>query len=173
MSAQAGSPDWFAENNARAVAALKAARIIYPDKTKRKPLVLAIKRTSETFVLHSPERVTMRLIINVVSQRTGISVNEIMSPRRNKRAVEARQIVMYLARKHTSLSLPQIGKQLGGRDHSTVLHGVGKVSESAALLALATALERDLPVKPEFQISTYGTGFLPAVPALEFEVGRV
>ena len=52
---------------------------------------------------------------------------EFVSHRRAYYIVEARQVFYWLARKHTSFSLPQIGAFCGGRDHSTVLHGVNKI----------------------------------------------
>lgn len=52
--------------------------------------------------------------------------NEIISPRRYKNLVAERQVLMWLTKKHTGLSLPQIGRLFGGRDHSTVLHAVRK-----------------------------------------------
>lgn len=52
-----------------------------------------------------------------------ISRVELFSDRRVKRIVDARQFVMYWACRRTTLSLPHIGRKLGGRDHTTVLHG--------------------------------------------------
>ncbi len=53
----------------------------------------------------------------------GVSVSLIKSQRRSRQIVLARQFIMYWAVRTTSLSLPQIGKLMGGRDHTTVLHG--------------------------------------------------
>jgi len=51
----------------------------------------------------------------------------LLSKRRQKDLVEARQIAMWLAKMHTTLSLPQIGRTLGDRDHTTILHGINKI----------------------------------------------
>ena len=67
---------------------------------------------------------TMRSLLIAASQVAGVSVAEIISPRREKRLVRLRQCVMILARKYTPLSFPQIGRNLGGRDHSTIQHAI-------------------------------------------------
>jgi chromosomal replication initiator protein len=58
-----------------------------------------------------------------------MSLDDLISKRRNKEVVRARHIAIYLAREATSATLPQIGDALGGRDHSTVLHGYQKIAD--------------------------------------------
>ena len=55
-------------------------------------------------------------------------MDDLLSKRRTKAVVRARQIAMYLAREETAASFPQIGAALGGRNHSTVLHGYQKIA---------------------------------------------
>lgn len=55
----------------------------------------------------------------------GISKRELRSNRRNREIVFARQFIMYWTARLTEMSLPQIGRLMGGRDHTTVLHGKG------------------------------------------------
>lgn len=71
--------------------------------------------------------VSVKRILDAVSQHYRISVVEMLSGRRQADLVTARQVVMYLARKHTMRSYPQIGQVLGRRDHTTVLWGVSKI----------------------------------------------
>ena len=59
----------------------------------------------------------------------GIKVQDIKSSRKVKNIALARQIAMYLARKHTDSSFPSIGDKFGGKDHSTVIHAVKKIEE--------------------------------------------
>ena len=66
-------------------------------------------------------------LVLLVADVTGVAGIDIRSQRRSEQTVKARQIVMWLARWFTSRSLPSIGRRMGGRDHSTVLHGVRKV----------------------------------------------
>ena len=82
--------------------------IIYPDK---------------------PKEVTPSFIIEVVSEHFGVSKEDITSTKRNSEFMLPRQIVMFLCRDLTDTSLKNIGKILGKKDHSTVLHGVNKVTE--------------------------------------------
>ena len=62
-----------------------------------------------------------------VSKFYGVTIKEIQSTKRNQDIVLARQVAMYLARELTDNSLPKIGKEFGGRDHSTVLHAYNKI----------------------------------------------
>lgn len=77
----------------------------------------------------TPRDVTPSLIINVVAEYFGITTDDIMSKKRTSELVQARQIVMYLCRDLTETSLSGIGKLLGKKDHTTVIHGVNKITE--------------------------------------------
>lgn len=70
-------------------------------------------------------------IVKTVADFYGLSVEDLKSPRRNKAVALPRQVAMYLAREETDSSLLEIGGVLGGRDHSTILHGYEKVSSLA------------------------------------------
>ena len=72
--------------------------------------------------------VTPELIIDVVSEHFNVPVSDLKSGKRNAEIANARQIAMYLCRKMTDTPLKTIGLLLGGRDHSTVNHGVDKVA---------------------------------------------
>lgn len=69
-------------------------------------------------------RPTLRQIVLSVSRFYDVPVNDLKSVRRTKQVARARQVIMYLAREMTPLSMPQIGNMLGNRDHTTVLHGI-------------------------------------------------
>lgn len=58
----------------------------------------------------------------------GVSVNDIKSSRRTAKVVRPRMIAIYLAKELTGRSLPEIGRRLGGRDHTTILHSVRKIA---------------------------------------------
>jgi chromosomal replication initiator protein len=66
-------------------------------------------------------------IASGVAKFFDVKMSDMKGPRRTKQIVMPRQIAMYLARKHTGLSLPEIGRRFGGRDHTTVIHAVKKV----------------------------------------------
>lgn len=73
--------------------------------------------------------VTIDLVKNSVSNYFDISIADINSKKKPKSISYPRQIAMYLTRKHTSHSLPKIGEEFGGRDHSTVLHAYNKIEK--------------------------------------------
>ncbi len=74
-----------------------------------------------------PRRVRIEDIIKVVSRHFGVSKPDILSQRRHRSVVWPRQIGMYLAKKLTARSLPEIGRRFGNRDHTTVLHAIRKI----------------------------------------------
>lgn len=72
--------------------------------------------------------ITPALIINVVAEHFGVKPEDITSKRRNSEYVQPRQVVMYLCNKYTDNSLAYIGKILGKKDHTTVIHGIKKIT---------------------------------------------
>jgi chromosomal replication initiator protein len=72
--------------------------------------------------------VTIARIQEAVSDRFGLSVPELVSPRRSQAVAYPRQVAMYLSRELTDASLPKIGKEFGGRDHTTVMHANAKIT---------------------------------------------
>jgi chromosomal replication initiator protein len=76
-----------------------------------------------------PGRIKIEDIMKVVGRHYNVARADLLSPRRARSVVVPRQIGMYLAKKLTSRSLPDIGRRFGGRDHSTVLHAVRKIDE--------------------------------------------
>ena len=73
------------------------------------------------------KEVTPELIIQVGADHFGITPLDISSQKRNKEVVFPRQIVMFLCRSMTDTPLQAIGKYLGGRDHTTIIHGYEKI----------------------------------------------
>jgi chromosomal replication initiator protein len=73
-------------------------------------------------------QVSIERIQSLVSERFGLSLEELCSDRRSQNIVYPRQVAMYLSRELTDSSLPKIGKQFGGRDHTTVIHATSKIS---------------------------------------------
>ncbi|HEX8919680.1 MAG TPA: chromosomal replication initiator protein DnaA [Chloroflexota bacterium] len=80
--------------------------------------------------LSGPKRsqLTPQGIIATVAKYSGLSMDDMTGKSRDKSIVVPRQIAMYLVREETSASLEQIGQLLGGRDHTTVMHGWDKIS---------------------------------------------
>jgi chromosomal replication initiator protein len=71
--------------------------------------------------------ISIRRIQETVSERFGMTVNELCSAKRSQSIAYPRQVAMYLSRALTDSSLPKIGKEFGGRDHTTVMHANAKI----------------------------------------------
>jgi chromosomal replication initiator protein len=74
--------------------------------------------------------ISMQQIIDVVTRYYNIKLHDLQSKKRNQSIAFPRQICMFLARRHTRYSLEEIGGYFGGRDHTTVLHGVRSIERS-------------------------------------------
>lgn len=75
-------------------------------------------------------QVTIGLIQDIVSSYYNLKVEDFKSARRTRNVAFPRQIAMYLSRKLTDTSLPKIGEEFGGRDHTTVIHAYEKISQN-------------------------------------------
>ncbi|MCU0306778.1 MAG: chromosomal replication initiator protein DnaA [Thermoleophilia bacterium] len=97
----------------------------------------------------------IEVIQEEVARYYNVSIDELVGDKRTKRVVAPRQVAMYLARELTDLSLPAIGRAFGGRDHSTVIYAVNKVTRLmrdegeilAAVQALTTRLTGPAPAQ--------------------------
>ncbi len=88
-----------------------------------------VRRVLKEF--RAPRRTqTVEAVLEAAAEFHNLSVDDLTGPRRTKKIVLARQQAMYLAREATEASLPQIGAALGGRDHTTVMHGYSKMAEA-------------------------------------------
>jgi chromosomal replication initiator protein len=74
------------------------------------------------------QQVTIERIQELVSDRFSLSIEELCGDKRSQNIVYPRQVAMYLSRELTDSSLPKIGKQFGGRDHTTVIHATSKIA---------------------------------------------
>ena len=72
--------------------------------------------------------ITIPRIQEYVSDRFGVTTTELCSEKRSQNIVYPRQVAMYLSRELTDSSLPKIGKEFGGRDHTTVIHATSKIA---------------------------------------------
>lgn len=78
------------------------------------------------------QEITPSTIIKQTAEYFGLTIDELNSKSRTRTLVTARQIAMYLPRELTDMSLPKIGAELGGRDHTTVIHADRKIRELMA-----------------------------------------
>lgn len=90
---------------------------------------LAAEALRDMLPVKDPRRITTDLIMAIVAEYYSVSVEDLKSKRRNREITVPRQIAMYLTRELNGASLPRIGLEFGGRDHTTVIHACDKVAE--------------------------------------------
>ena len=89
---------------------------------------MASEILTDTIGSNKPRQITPALILEETAKMFSLEVAQLTSKSRTRDLVHARQIGMYVCRELTELSYPQIGKEFGGRDHTTVIHAYEKVS---------------------------------------------
>lgn len=89
----------------------------------------------------SDRKVTIEEIQRKVAEHYNIRLSDMIGPKRLRTIARPRQVAMYLAKQLTPRSLPEIGRRFGGRDHTTIMHGVRKIEE---LMATNSQLADDL-----------------------------
>jgi chromosomal replication initiator protein len=96
----------------------------------REPLnrALAEKVLSDLIATDQPRQITPKHILDATSETFGFSVDDICGTSRRRPLVTARQVGMYVFREVTDFSYPAIAREFGGRDHTTVIHAVEKIS---------------------------------------------
>jgi chromosomal replication initiator protein len=92
------------------------------------PLTVATAERALYNMMRTPVELTIDQVLDIVAAYFGLRVDDLKGPRRTKKIAFARHIAMYLARDLTDMSLPRIGQSLGGRDHTTILYGYGKIA---------------------------------------------
>ncbi|MCD6345392.1 MAG: chromosomal replication initiator protein DnaA [Anaerolineae bacterium] len=102
-------------------------RVLAMTRLTHQPLTLEATRDALHAFLPNRPQLSSQEIIEAVATYYNLSLDELRSARRNKRIAYPRQIAMYLLREETGASLPQIGAQLGGRDHTTIMYGCARI----------------------------------------------
>jgi chromosomal replication initiator protein len=90
---------------------------------------LAAEALKDIISSKQSKQITIDLIIDVTANYFNLRIEDFKSQRRTRNVAYPRQIAMYLARKLTDTSLPKIGEEFGGRDHTTVIHAHDKITE--------------------------------------------
>ncbi len=95
-----------------------------------RPINLELAQDCLADVLRASERkITVEEIQRKVSEHYNIRLSDMIGPKRVRTYARPRQVAMYLAKQLTSRSLPEIGRRFGGRDHTTVMHGVKRIED--------------------------------------------
>ncbi|MCW1969394.1 MAG: chromosomal replication initiator protein DnaA [Anaerolineae bacterium] len=104
-------------------------RLIASSLLTGRALTIQLARDTLSDLVGKRSNITPSQVIETVAKHYNLSVPEIVSAGRNKELVLPRQIAMFLIRQETDASLPEIGGLLGGRDHTTVMHGIERVKD--------------------------------------------
>ncbi|MEP3638512.1 MAG: chromosomal replication initiator protein DnaA [Paracoccaceae bacterium] len=95
-----------------------------------KPITMELTQDCLADVLRASERkITVEEIQRKVSDHYNIRLSDMIGPKRLRSYARPRQVAMYLCKQLTTRSLPEIGRRFGGRDHTTVMHGVRRIDE--------------------------------------------
>ena len=108
-------------------------RVVATAKITNSEVNLDVAQTAlrDMIAPNSPLKITPEFIIKMVAEHYGLSENDLIGQKRTKDIAYPRQIAMYLCQSMTDASLIQIGKELGGRDHTTVMHGSRKIADDS------------------------------------------
>ena len=94
----------------------------------KRPLNAALVEDALAYLAPAQSKLSPEAILDIASDYFGVSVSDLTGRGRSAPLALQRQIIMYVIREETSASLPQIGQVLGGRDHTTIIHGIERVS---------------------------------------------
>jgi chromosomal replication initiator protein len=104
-------------------------RVIALSQLTHQPLTPDVAESALSHMRPERSRLSEQQIIEAVAKHFGVEVAAFEGKSRSRAIARPRQVAMYLLREETGASLPQIGAMLGGRDHTTVMHGCERISE--------------------------------------------
>jgi len=118
-------------------------RVLARAEIANRPLSLDLAKAALSDLVSPPERrfITPQLVVEAVGRYYKVEPRALRGKARDKETVLPRQVAMYILRKETDSSLVEIGRELGGRDHSTVLHGLERIE---AEMEIDSRLRSDL-----------------------------
>lgn len=111
---------------------------------------LAADALKDIIPSRKPKKITVSTIQEIVGKKYNVKLEDFAAKKRTRSIAFPRQIAMYLSRNLTDLSLPKIGEEFGGRDHTTVIHAHQKITE---MISEDTSFEREIEELKE-QIKT-------------------
>lgn len=129
-----------AEKKARKTAKIERFRRLHQVAMRAGKLPLIHRRPQAPAPMPEPPLIdatcvyplTVRDICRATCRYFDVNMLDFVSQRRHASLVRARHVAMYLSRHHTTRSLPEIARVMGGRDHTTILHGVNKIAAKLA-----------------------------------------
>jgi chromosomal replication initiator protein len=103
--------------------------LAYCSLTGAEVTVQTAQQVLKNFIEQQTRKITIDSIQKAVAEQFGLRVAEIKQKNNSRSIVFPRQIAMYLAKHLTEASLPEIGRQFGGKHHTTVMHSIDKIEE--------------------------------------------
>jgi len=128
-------------SNVRVLEGALTRLLAWGDLTHKQVTVDHAREVLADIIRVSEKKVTIEEIIRRTADHYNLRINDILSARRSRNVARPRQVAMFLSKQLTSKSLPEIGRRFGGRDHTTVIHAVKKVTE---LIASDPSIEEDV-----------------------------
>ncbi|MBN2282983.1 MAG: chromosomal replication initiator protein DnaA [Deltaproteobacteria bacterium] len=117
-----------ADSNIRELEGILTRIAAYASLTGKEININVVKEVVKNILKNIKEKtITVDEIMKTVAASFNLKINDLKSQKKNKNLILPRQIAMYLSRKLTRLSFPDIGTKIGGRDHSTVIYSANKV----------------------------------------------
>lgn len=116
------------QSNIRELEGALTRVLAYSDLTNQ-PLNLTLVQSALADMLPQQSDLQPRQVIDVVAKSYGVPVDKLLGRGRTAEVALPRQVAMYLLREEAGLSLPQVGHELGGRDHTTVMYACDKMNE--------------------------------------------
>ena len=102
----------------------------YADLIGREPNIDNVKSLLRDLLSSSyAENISLDVIKKVIADNYQISVSDLTGKKRDKKFVVPRQIAIYIAREITEISFMELGREMGGKDHSTIMHAYNTISE--------------------------------------------
>ncbi len=126
--------NFLAENIFKSIRELEGAInkiILYSDVTKSQLNIENAKTILADYMEINNKKITVKDVQLEVSKYYNLEFHELCSKNRSRHIAKPRQIAMFLSKKFTDSSYPEIGKLFGGKDHATVIHGVNKIKASS------------------------------------------
>jgi chromosomal replication initiator protein len=118
-----------AESNIRELEGYLIRIAAYASLARREIDMALVQEVLKKTVRNTKGNVTVEEIVRIVAGKFGVKINELKAHKKNKNLAVARHVAMYLARKLTTSSFPDIGEKVGGRDHSTVIYACNKMKK--------------------------------------------
>lgn len=115
------------ENNIRELEGALIRIVAYASLSNSEITLELTDEALKNILFTSKKKISIQKIIQSTAEHFHLTVNDLCGKRRTKDIALARQVAMYLSRNLTELSLPKIGEEFGGRDHTTVLYAVRKI----------------------------------------------